>query len=390
MPGRQKSQAQTGNTGLTPTQQTQTNWWRSVANAAASNPNPMYNSRADGERSVNDNDDPVNNSCDNDDPDNHVYDYEPSDRQPKHKDDTGKGNMRAFAKICKTTFCRSFFYRVLQVLSIVVAVAALFGAGMTFVMFITSTSKNTAEIHKYAKSSSTEPILNKSINPKSTGPDWTVLAGVPIVLSDVPTEMSDVPTEMPDVPTEMPDVPTEMSDVPTEMSDVPTEMPDVPTEMPDVPTEMSDVPTEMPDVPTEMPDVPTEMSDVPTEMPDVPTELPDVPTLLSDAPSVFPDERSVLSELPIVLSSMILKRSNGLPAGLEPMASSPYSMSDGPAFGKRGQASAIVYELVGKHAGQPRRGKNSLVGEVVLPNNTKDPPEVSKVKEVESALLAGL
>ncbi|KAI8481123.1 hypothetical protein Bbelb_411370 [Branchiostoma belcheri] len=377
MPGRQKSQAQTGNTGVTPTQQTQTNWWRSVANAAASNPNPMYNSKADGERSVNDNDDPVNHSCDNDDPDNHEYDYEPSDRQPKHKalftewtlllqlpgrnvnvfptsrpgscNDAGKGNMRAFAKICKTTFCRSFFYRVLQVLSIVVAVAALFGAGMTFVMFITSTSKNTAEIHKYAKSSSTEPILNKSINPKSTGPEVpTVLAGVPIVLSDVPTEMSDVPTEMPDVP------------------------------------------TEMPDVPTEMPDVPTEMSDVPTEMPDVPTELPDVPTLLSDAPTVFSDERSVLSELPIVLSSMILKRSNGLPAGLEPMASSPYIMSDGPAFGKRGQASAIVYELVGKHAGQSRRGKNSLVGKVVLPNDTKDPPEVSKVKEVESALLAGL
>ncbi|KAI8506242.1 hypothetical protein Bbelb_156690 [Branchiostoma belcheri] len=44
MSGRQ--QHQTGDTGDTPIQQSQTVWWSSVANAAASNVNPMYNSRA--------------------------------------------------------------------------------------------------------------------------------------------------------------------------------------------------------------------------------------------------------------------------------------------------------------------------------------------------------
>ncbi|KAI8493817.1 hypothetical protein Bbelb_281640 [Branchiostoma belcheri] len=143
------------------------------------------------------------------DPDNHVYEYEPSDRQPENKDDAEKVNMCGFAKVCKTAFCRSFFYRVLQVMSIAVAVAALFGAGTAFVMFITSTSENIEEIHTYAKSCSTEPSLNTSIFSPSTGPE-------------VPTVLSYVPTELPDVQPVLSAVPIVLSDVPTELSSVTT------------------------------------------------------------------------------------------------------------------------------------------------------------------------
>ncbi|CAH1240533.1 NOTCH1 [Branchiostoma lanceolatum] len=47
MPSRQKDQGQTSNTGATPMQQSQTDWWRSLADAAASNPNPMYSAKAE-------------------------------------------------------------------------------------------------------------------------------------------------------------------------------------------------------------------------------------------------------------------------------------------------------------------------------------------------------
>ncbi|KAI8500445.1 hypothetical protein Bbelb_220110 [Branchiostoma belcheri] len=42
MSGEQQSQDESSNAGATPIQQSPTTWWRSIANTAANNPNPMY------------------------------------------------------------------------------------------------------------------------------------------------------------------------------------------------------------------------------------------------------------------------------------------------------------------------------------------------------------
>ncbi|KAI8491982.1 hypothetical protein Bbelb_303550 [Branchiostoma belcheri] len=82
--------------------------------------NNVYNND-DLDKHVSNNDDPDNHEYNIDDSDNHEYDYEPSGRQPKVKDDSKKANICCFVRG----------------VAIAVAVVALVGAGLSAVIFIT-------------------------------------------------------------------------------------------------------------------------------------------------------------------------------------------------------------------------------------------------------------
>ncbi|KAI8500443.1 hypothetical protein Bbelb_220090 [Branchiostoma belcheri] len=145
---------------------------------------------------------------DNDDPDSHLSNNDPPDNHPCSRNepfycsfrdvtsgnDTERAGLCGFAKIWKK-FRRSYFFRIL---SIVVAIAALFGIGMSAVMLFTTTSETDAEIYP---TTAPDRHLKTIIFPPSAGPKMTtVLSDVPTVLSDVPTVLSiqtTRPTERP-------------------------------------------------------------------------------------------------------------------------------------------------------------------------------------------------
>ena len=75
-----------------------------------------------------------------------------------------------------------------------------------------------------------------------------------------------------------------------------------------------------------------------------------------------------------------LYRRVGLPAVLEPVASSPYMT-------KPAKSSLCQYA---EHAGDSSPFKDFIVGDVLLPGDTQDSPDASEVEGVQSLLLSGV
>ena len=89
-----------------------------------------------------------------------------------------------------------------------------------------------------------------------------------------------------------------------------------------------------------------------------------------------------------------LYRRVGLPAGLDPAVSSPYSMSFGiPSvlhagyMTKPAKSSLCQYA---EHAGDSCPFKDFIVGDVLLPGDTQDSPDASEVEGVQSFFMSGV
>ncbi|KAI8493824.1 hypothetical protein Bbelb_281710 [Branchiostoma belcheri] len=199
------------------------------------------------------NDDPDRHVYNNDYPDNHVSNNEAGGRQPEDGDDEEEEDIHGFAKRCRAAFHRQ---RLLCGVTIAIAVATLFGAGLSAVIFITLSSESDAGIHSMKEVPVVSPtafVWSTTSYTKSPAAETLLETGLPLTGTEVPTVLPEVPTVLPKVTTVLPKVTTML--------------PKVTTVLPKVTTVLSKVTTVLSKVTTVLPVETTVLSHVTTTKP---------------------------------------------------------------------------------------------------------------------------